>query len=95
MSDADQIRLRTLVRGRVQGVFFRDFSHNHAQRLGLVGWVRNLPDGATVEIVAEGRRTPLEELISHLWEGPPGAVVADVDVEWQQPRGELNSFRTR
>ena len=93
MSDADQIRLRALVRGRVQGVFFRDFSQSHAQRLRLVGWVHNLPDGATVEIVAEGRRTALEELITHLWEGPPGAVVVDVDVEWQQPLGESNSFR--
>ena len=83
------------MRGRVQGIYFRDFTRDHAQRLGLVGWVRNLPDGRTVEVLAEGSRSALEQLLVHLHQGPPGAYVACVDVEWDIPRGEFGSFHVR
>ena len=82
-----------MVRGRVQGVYFRDFARIHAQRLGLVGWVRNLPDGTTVEVLAEGARPALEQLLACLREGPPHAHVARVDVEWSTALGESDSFR--
>lgn len=78
MGDQSHTRLEALVQGRVQGVFFRDFTRRHARRLGLVGRVRNLSGGSTVEVVAEGPRAALEELLTRLREGPPGAVVVGV-----------------
>ena len=86
-------RLRALVRGRVQGVLFRAFTEDHARRLGLVGWVRNPPDADTVEVVAEGTRSALEQLLAHLHQGPPRAHVTQVDVEWDAERHEFGSFR--
>ena len=83
--------LRCLVRGRVRGVFFRYFTRNHAQRLGLAGWVRNTPDG-TVEVLAEGPRTALEELLADLRQGPWGAVVAVVEARWGPPAEPLSTF---
>ena len=65
--------------GRVQGVYFREFTRRHAIVLGLGGWVRNLSDGTTVEVVAHGPRAALEALLGHLRQGPPGASVASVD----------------
>ena len=92
-SHDDHVQLHALVRGRVQGVFFRGFVCDHAQWLGLVGWVRNLPGGRTVETVAEGPRAALQELLTRLREGPPGAYVQAVDVEWRPASSEFSSFR--
>ena len=94
-SSEGKTRLRALMRGRVQGIYFRDFTREHAQRLALVGWVRNLPDGRTVEVLAEGSRSALEQLLAQLHQGPPGAYVAHVDVEWDIPLGEFGSFHVR
>jgi acylphosphatase len=66
-----------LVSGRVQGVFFRAATQEQANRLGLTGWVRNLPDGC-VELVACGEAAALSELEAWLWQGPPHARVASV-----------------
>ena len=86
-------RLHALVRGRVQRVSFRDYASRQAQALGLVGWVRNLPGGATVEVVAEGPRRALEELLERLRQGPAAARVDDVEVRWGIAQGEVQSFR--
>ena len=75
------MRVRAFVSGRVQGVGFRYFTQHEARRLGLNGYVRNLPDGR-VEVVAEGSRRALEALVSALREGPAGAWVRGVQVEW-------------
>ena len=91
-SAGEQGRLRALVRGRVQGVFFRDFTRRHAQMLGVVGWARNLSDGMTVEVIAEGPCAALEQLLEHLREGPPEAFVVQVDPQWSTPRWEFDSF---
>ena len=72
MSTVQLASLRAVVRGRVQGVFFRDFVRRHADQLNLRGYVRNLPDGG-VEVVAEGERPALERLLEYLKEGPPAA----------------------
>ena len=88
-------RLRALVHGRVQGVYFRDFTQTHAQTLGVVGWVRNLSDGMTVEVLAEGPRLAVEQLLAHLRQGPPGVYVAEVDVGWDAPTREFGSFQVR
>lgn len=69
---------RWLVSGRVQGVGFRWFALRQAQRLGLRGWVRNLPDGR-VEVVAAGPGTAVEQLDQALRHGPPAARVETVD----------------
>lgn len=69
-----------LVSGQVQGVFFRASTESTARRLGLSGWVRNLPDGR-VELVACGTELKLKELEQWLWQGPPHAEVKQVTVE--------------
>jgi len=91
----EQARLHALVRGRVQGVSFRYFVRRHARELELVGWVRNLPDRATVEVVAEGPRPNLEQLLQHLHAGPSRAQVQGVDAEWDAAQGQFNSFHVR
>lgn len=68
---------RFLVSGHVQGVFYRAATQATARRLGLSGWVRNLPDG-NVELLACGEATKLEALERWLWQGPPHARVMQV-----------------
>jgi len=87
-------RLRAIVKGIVQGVGYRFFVEDRAYELGLVGYVRNLPDG-TVEVVAEGEREVLEVLLEHLRRGPRLARVKDVEVEWGEATGEFRDFRIR
>jgi acylphosphatase len=88
-------RLYALVRGRVQGVYFRAFVQQHAQALGLSGWARNLPDGASVEVVAEGPRQTLDELLVHLHRGPPRARVDVVEASWMSATGLEGPFGVR
>ena len=76
----------------VQGVFFRREMTELATRLGISGWVRNLPDGK-VEALAEGERARLDELIRFCHVGPRGAVVRKVEVEWSGYTGEFRGFR--
>ena len=85
-------RARILITGLVQGVFFRREMTDLARRLGISGWVRNLPNGK-VEAVAEGERRRLDELIRFCHVGPPGAVVRKVEVEWSDYSGEFRGFR--
>lgn len=87
-----QARLQAIVRGRVQGVGFREFVWRRASILGVTGYVRNLPDGRSVEVVAEGERQALEQLLAYLREGPPLSVVNGVDVEWLAASGRFSSF---
>ncbi len=87
-------RLHIIVSGIVQGVFFRAHTRNAAQNLGLVGWVRNLRDGK-VEIVAEGRKKKLQELIQWCHDGPALARVDTVDVTWKDSTGEFQSFKVK
>jgi len=63
-----------------------------SRRLGVVGWVRNLPDGR-VEAVAEGERERLNELIQFCRVGPSGARVKDIQVDWSESKGEFRSFK--
>lgn len=71
---------RCIVRGRVQGVFFRASTEREANRLGLSGYAINLRDGA-VEVLACGEAAAVEELKAWLWKGPPGAEVSTVECE--------------
>ena len=84
--------LRVVVRGRVQGVGYRDFVYMRARFLGLRGYVRNLPDMRSVEVVAEGDRADLEQLLDYLREGPRGASVDGIDVTWGEPTRRHTTF---
>ncbi|MEO1174896.1 MAG: acylphosphatase [Myxococcota bacterium] len=84
-------RADILITGNVQGVFYRASTLEKAQGLGLVGWVTNLPDGA-VEVVAEGPRYALEQLVEWCREGPPTAEVEDVRARYSSPLGEFRTF---
>ena len=85
-------RAHVFVSGRVQGVFFRAETANFAERHQLKGWVRNLPDGR-VEAVFEGENTNVEKAIEFCRRGPPGAYVRDLQVIWEDWRGEFDDFR--
>jgi len=74
------IRVRCIVEGRVQGVFYRATTAERARALGLSGWARNLPDGA-VEVVVAGDENAVAALTAWLWEGSPSARVTAVAVE--------------
>lgn len=90
----DATRLHAIVRGDVQGVGFRYYVADHARDAGLHGWVRNQADGS-VECVAEGPREAVDELVALLRRGPTSADVAAVDVEWEEPKGDLDGFQIR
>lgn len=92
MSESPTATLRAVARGRVQGVNFREYVMTRARFLGLAGYVRNLPDGRSVEVVAEGPRSDLEQLLEHLHEGPRMSRVDAVDVEWGEPSGAYDHF---
>lgn len=94
MSESEQARLDVTIRGRVQGVSFRYYTARRARDLGLTGYVRNKPDG-TVEVVAEGQRARLEELLSFLRVGPRAAVVTEADHRWPAPTGGFDRFEVR
>ncbi|HKH24441.1 MAG TPA: acylphosphatase [Acidimicrobiales bacterium] len=74
------IRVRAVVSGLVQGVWYRQSCRREAERLGVSGWVRNRPDGR-VELEAEGTRGAVDALLAWAHDGPPQAVVESVDVE--------------
>lgn len=84
--------LHAYVHGQVQGVFFRDYVKRQAQALGLVGFARNLPDGETVEVVAQGDKEKLNTLLKHLESGPRGAYVERVEFEWVEDRRPFKQF---
>jgi acylphosphatase len=87
----DPKRVHILVSGWVQGVFFRSETCKMAEKLGVVGWVRNTRDGR-VEIVAEGEREKLEEFITWCKKGPFLARVENVKIDWQSSTGEFLDF---
>lgn len=84
--------VRAVVRGRVQGIGFREYVLNRAGFLGLSGYVRNLADGRSVEVVAEGARPDLEQLLDYLREGPRMSRVDAVDAEWREATGAYDGF---
>jgi len=92
--NSDIQQLHAIVRGRVQGVNFRSSTIHQASRLGLSGWVRNQPDGS-VEVLAQGPRPTLEQLLTFLHQGPPGARVTAVEPAWQPPTETFNQFEVR
>lgn len=80
-------RVHAIVRGRVQGVFFRDYTRRQAQALGVSGWVRNQPDHS-VEAVIEGETGSVEAMLAWLHSGSPMSTVTAVDIVEEEFRGE-------
>lgn len=85
-------RAEIVISGRVQGVFYRGSAQEEAQRLGLVGEIRNVASG-DVEAVVEGEKGQIEDFIAWCRRGPPAAQVEDVKVRWSAARGEFRTFR--
>jgi acylphosphatase len=83
-----------VVVGRVQGVGFRDFVIRKARILGLQGYVRNDSSG-NVEVVAQGTRPALEQLLVLLRQGPSAAQVRNVQFTWREPIEHFSGFRIR
>lgn len=89
----DQICLKVLITGHVQGVGYRYSTREQATVLGLVGWVRNLPDGR-VEAVIEGDRPQIKQMVEWFHSGPPAAKVTAVETE-EQARQQFKIFEIR
>jgi acylphosphatase len=87
----ERARVNIVITGLVQGVFFRASTLEKAQGLNLSGWVKNQPDGS-VEIIAEGERYALEDLVEWCRQGPPGAEVKDVFNRFDQFKDEFKTF---
>jgi acylphosphatase len=91
----DLASLQATVYGRVQGVYFRNFTSRCADELGLTGYVRNMSGGKAVEVQAEGERSKLEKLLGYLKVGPPGAIVERVETSWAKYSGSFSRFNIR
>lgn len=87
-------KLHVWISGRVQGVFFRDSTRQAVQGFDLAGWVRNLPDGR-VEAVFQGRKEVCERALEYVKNGPPGARVDHVELQWEEDDEGLKEFRIR
>lgn len=85
------LRLHVVIRGRVQGVWFREATRQQAEKLGVRGWVRNCADGS-VEAVLEGEAGAVRELEAWCRQGPPAARVLEV-VSNPEPPGSEKAFR--
>lgn len=84
-------RAHVFISGFVQGIGFRFFTIIHARKVGVSGFVKNLRDGR-VEVVAEGELENVKAFIKCLREGPPGANVIGVDVNWEKYKGKFSDF---
>ena len=89
-----KIRAHVLVRGRVQGVFFRLETKVRAEKHDVKGWIRNLPDGR-VEAIFEGEDTNVRALIDFCSRGSFGAKVMGMDVSWEKYSGKSKSFNIK
>ena len=94
MTEQPTKRIHAFVSGQVQGVFFRTNTRAEAKRLGLKGWVKNLPDGR-VEFVAEGPSWAVNELIRWCHKGPAYSRVNKVEFYEETPRGRYDEFSVR
>lgn len=91
---ADMKAVIAVVRGYVQGVGFRYWTRRRALAAGVQGWVRNLHDGS-VEVLAQGEETEINELLATLEEGPPGARVTNISVTEAEPDPTRRGFEVR
>jgi len=88
------VRAHVIVTGAVQGVSFRQYTRMKALENGVTGWVRNLPDGR-VEAVFEGKKEDVEKMIEFCKMGPPNAYIGNLNIKWEDFKGETNRFEIR
>ena len=88
----ENVSVKLVIHGRVQGVWFRESTRKQAVELGVSGWVKNRVDG-TVEALIEGPEDSVKKLIDWCHKGPPYAKVDQVDEIWVDWKGELDSFK--
>lgn len=94
MREGERVRVRVVVDGRVQGVYFRQSTQTEAWRLGVDGWVRNLRDGR-VEAVFEGAPELVAQAVAYVRQGPPRALVTSAEESREEPLGESGFRITR
>tara|TARA_Y100000310_G_scaffold218876_1_gene220197 strand:- start:241 stop:513 length:273 start_codon:yes stop_codon:yes gene_type:complete len=88
------IRRHIFIKGNVQGVNFRYNTEKRANKLGLTGWGKNLPNG-NVEIVVEGEEDKVNELIEFCKHGPTYARVYDIEIIEEKYKGEFGGFEIK
>ena len=93
--EGPRAHLLAVVHGQVPGVGFRNFVCGHARCLGVSGYARNLPNGLSVEVHAEGPTPALRDLLALLRTGPSAARVREVDEEWGPATGAFFEFTIR
>ena len=91
---SEQRRIHVFISGKVQGVGFRAFTQETAEKLKVTGWVRNLRDGR-VEAVAEGPTSVISEFIAKIKQGPASGRVDKVDLKDEPPTGEFKGFEIK
>ena len=84
-------QLHLIIKGRVQGVYYRQSTKQKAEELGVYGVVKNLENG-DVDVVAEGEEDKLNLLLDWCWKGPEKAEVKDISVKWRQAENKCNFF---
>ena len=89
-----KVRAEARFSGKVQQVFFRDYTRRFADRMAISGWVMNCDDG-TVRAIFEGEREDILEVVRLLREEHPRALVERVELEWSDYRGEFRGFHIR
>lgn len=87
-------RLEMKITGRVQGVFYRSYTRDNARELGLTGYVMNKENG-TVEVIAEGEKEKLDELLKRCRKGPEAAKVTEIKTNWKDAEEEFDEFNIR
>lgn len=85
------VRAHVFISGMVQGVNFRAFTKLQAEKWGLTGWVKNIPDGR-VEALFEGEKDYVQKMVDWCHHGPPAASVENVEIEWEKATGEYKDF---
>ena len=84
-----------VVRGHVQGVYYRDYVAREARALGLAGHVGNLADAVSVEVYVEGEKGAVDRLLERLRHGPALSRIDSVEVDWRDPAGRAAGFEIR
>lgn len=89
-----KVRVEAIFKGKVQGVFFRDYTQRFARQMEISGWVKNLPDG-TVEATFEGEMGNIEEVVRMLREEHPYARVDNIEIVRTEYRNQYDRFEIR
>lgn len=84
-------QVHLFISGFVQGIGFRQFVKSHAQELGLTGWVKNTQDGG-VEIIAQGKKESLDQLVMFCKKGPPLSKITDISARFENVRKPFSGF---